>query len=60
MLRCKWQRNSLRWTCSDTQQQTQPALALSVPLRGSRRESPVAQFLVVRRFLAPRVNESHK
>jgi hypothetical protein len=28
---------------------SQPALALSVPLRGPRRRSPVAQFLVVRR-----------
>ena len=34
----------------NTQQLTQPALARSVPLRGRRHESPVAQFLVVRRL----------
>ena len=40
--------NSYQRPLCNTQQQTQPALALSVPLRGPRRESPVAQFLVVR------------
>ena len=40
--------NSLYGALCNSQQWTQPALALSVPLRGQRHESPVAQFLVVR------------